>query len=597
MTRQRFLELILALALLVALTWPAFAMTPAGTQAEGTLRSAEATARDYSVVEKQNAIAYAGWWSGDYSQPAADLALARLADTGANWISLLATGYQDNIGSTTIYTNTATPTDADLIHVITEAHSLGLQVMLKPHLDLWDDPDHWRGEIGDAFSSEAEWAAWFAAYQDFIWHYAELAEAHGADQFAVGTELVGTTQREADWRAVIAGVRSRYSGPIVYAANHSGEETSITWWDAVDLIGVDAYYPLTGVDNPTVAELIAGWAPHVATLSNLANQWPAKSIILTEIGYRSQDGANRHPWDWWSGGAIDLQEQADAYQAAFESLYDQPWFAGMYWWDWETDPFQGGPCDDGYTPYDKPAEDVVRAWYGAPPRPVPLPMLPDESQTRPIYSDGLEAGWQDWSWSATRDLAATDQVYSGTQAISVTLGAWAGLSLWHEALDTGPYYWLEFHVRGASPGGQRLSAFLHDEQGAELLKRPVDDCRYIEDGAINAGTWKRVRISLQHLNASGRPVTRVNLQDRSGQAGTAFWVDELRLVAARPCPDFDASELVDLDDIQATAARWGADSGDPGWDARFDLDGDGDVDVIDVMRVAAAWQTWCPPPG
>lgn len=579
MKTQRFVRLVLVLVLLVATSRALGDSTVTG-EAPGLV--------------KQNGIAYAAWWSGEYSQPAADLALARLAGTGATWISLLATGYQDNISSTTIYTNTATPTDADLIHVITEAHGLGLQVMLKPHVDLWDDPDHWRGQIGDAFSSEAEWAAWFAAYQNFIWHYAELAEAHGADQFAVGTELVGTTQREADWRAVIAGVRSRYSGPIVYAANHSGEETSITWWDAVDLIGVDAYYPLTDENDPTVAELIAGWAPHVATLSNLANQW-SKSIILTEIGYRSQDGANRHPWDWRSGGAIDLQEQADAYQAALESVYDQPWFAGMYWWSWDTDPFQGGPCDDGYTPHDKPAEDVLRAWYGAPPHPVPLPMLPDESQARPIYSDELEPGWEDWSWDATRNLSATDQVYSGTQAISVTLGAWGGLSLWHEALDTGRYYWLEFHVRGATPGGQQLRAFLHDEEGAELHKRPVDDCRYVEDGAIAAGTWKRVRIPLHHLNLSGRPVTRVNLQDRSGQAGTAFWVDELRFVAARPCPDFDVSGLVDLADIQAAAAHWSTASGDPGWDGRFDLDGDGDVDVIDVMWVAAAWQTSCPP--
>ena len=142
MTRQRLFELILALALLMALSWPALASTPADTNAQGDLYHAGSTARDDSNVEKQNGIAYAGWWSGDYSQPASDLSLARLAATGANWISLLATGYQDNISSTTIYTNTATPTDADLIHTITEAHRLGLRVMLKPHLDLWDDPDH-----------------------------------------------------------------------------------------------------------------------------------------------------------------------------------------------------------------------------------------------------------------------------------------------------------------------------------------------------------------------------------------------------------------------------------------------------------------------
>jgi len=38
---------------------------------------------------------------------------------------LIVTQYQDNISSTTIYSTTATPTDADLIHVITQAHGLG----------------------------------------------------------------------------------------------------------------------------------------------------------------------------------------------------------------------------------------------------------------------------------------------------------------------------------------------------------------------------------------------------------------------------------------------------------------------------------------
>ncbi len=71
-----------------------------------------------------------------------------------------------------------------------------------------------------------------------------------------------------------------------------------------------------------------------------------------------------HPWDWQIGGTVDLQEQADCYQAAFESLNRQPWFGGIYWWSWSPDPYEGGPADDGYTPHNKPAEDVLRAWLG-----------------------------------------------------------------------------------------------------------------------------------------------------------------------------------------------------------------------------------------
>ena len=480
---------------------------------------------------KQKGFCYASWQSGEYSKVDADLALQRLAATGIEWLGLVVTRYQENIASTIITATEQTATDADLIHVITQAHALGLKVLLKPHVDLDNDPDHWRGQIGEAFTNEAQWAAWFSSYRSTIEHYAELAQAQGVNQFCLGTELVGTTGRAADWRAVVAGVRAHFSGTVLYEANHSGEETSITWWDAVDYIGISGYYPLTDKDNPTLAELKSGWERHVTALAALAARWN-KLILFPEIGYRSQDGANRHPWEWQTGGTVDLQEQAQCYQAAFESLYDQPWFGGMFWWVWSADPFDGGPCDDGFTPHDKPAEDVLRAWYGAPPRTDTKPLFPpqpDYSKTLSIYRDGLATDWEDWSWSATVDFAATSPVYSGTRAISATLDAWGALSLWHPAFDTSDYYWLEFYIRGAPTGQQRLWAFFHDQNDAELRKRRVDDCRYIPGGIIDGSGWQHLLIPLEDLDAADKSTVRVCLQDRS-DVGASFWVDEIRLV-------------------------------------------------------------------
>jgi Glycoside Hydrolase Family 113 len=314
------------------------------------------------AAKKQKGMSYAAWSAGAYSQPDSDVSLEHLAETGATWIALVVTCYQDNLASTRIAANETTPADAGLIHVISQAHDLGLKVMLKPHLDLAKDPAHWRGEIGRAYTTEAQWADWFASYRSFIEHYADLASTYGADQFCVGTELEGTTQRAADWRNIIAAVRTRYAGPLIYAANHSGEEQRLTWWDAVDFIGVDAYYPLANRTDPTLAELKSAWQTRVAVLAALAARWQ-KPIILTEIGYRSIDGAAMHPWDYQITGKIDLKEQADCYRAALESVYGQPWFAGIYWWAWSPDPRQGGAADDNYTPHGKPAEDIVTAWY------------------------------------------------------------------------------------------------------------------------------------------------------------------------------------------------------------------------------------------
>jgi hypothetical protein len=121
-------------------------------------------------------------------------------------------------------------------------------------------------------------------------------------------------------------------------------------------------------------------------------------------------------------------------------------------------------------------------------------------------------------------------VFSGTQAISVTFQSWGGLSLHHVALDVTPYYWLEFHVRGLVPD-QRLGVYLNDENDRELRYRPVNDCRYIQDGTIDAGVWKRVQIPLDHLNVKGHTPTRVTIQNASSQP-SALWIDEIRFVSA-----------------------------------------------------------------
>jgi hypothetical protein len=524
--------LICTLFLLATVSGASAAPTP-----EAAPGAADALSRIFlPVVSKvwpnpQKGIGYVSWWPGEYSHPDSDLSLANLRATGATWISLLVTWYQGAYSSTAIDADASTPTDADLAHAIATAHRLGLKVMLKPHVDLANDPDHWRGDI--SFDSEAEWAAWFDSYRSFIYHYADLAQSNGVEQLCVGCELIATDGRESEWRQTVAGVRSRFSGPLVYASNQ-GVEVYVRWWDALDHIGVDAYYELTTKNDPTVQELKAAWIPYMSMLTNLANQW-GKRILFTEIGYPSKDGANQRPYDYWTPGKVDLQEQADCYRAVFETFYAQPWFAGVYWQDWSVDPFFGSECDTGYTPHGKPAEDVLRAWYGAPQRPAPLPTpQPGQGQPMNLYTDQLSPGWQDWSWSADVALDATDQVHLGAHAIRVTLYSYGALSLWHPAFATNGYQWLEFYIRGSPAAEPELDAFFWDAGGTELRKRWVNDCRYVEGGSIEAQAWKRVIIPLSHLDAEGRSLSQIAIQDRSGRASTTFWIDEIRLLGNTP---------------------------------------------------------------
>jgi hypothetical protein len=500
----------------------------------------ESTRRDNAATSFQKGMSYTGWWAGEYQSRSADLSLRRLATTGANWMALVVTAYQDSPSATTINRlDETTPTDDDLIHVIQRAHSLGLKVMLKPHLDLPNERETgiWRAYIGSEFTTESEWAAWFAAYTDFIVHYAKLAQRYGADQFCVGTELVSTTPREADWRRVVAAVRDVYDGPLVYAALHGGEEVSITWWDALDFIGVDAYYRLNecslGLECPTVEALMAAWEKPKQTMAELSARHN-RPILLTEIGYRSFRSSTYQPWESWMKVplTLDMEEQANAYEATFRSLYDEPWLAGIFWWQWRADIFLSGPHNDGFTPVGKPAEDVLRAWYGGAPTPKEVAVSPDYRRTLDVYRAGLSAPWESWSWGGTPQFDAQDRVYNGAKAIAVTLEPWGAVSLWRPPISTSEYHWLEFAVLGGQED-IHLQVYLHTEDGQALCAVPVSDPRHIKDGRISTQEWRIVRLPLAYLNDPDVPVTRLSIQNRDESRYATLWIDEIRFVAAQ----------------------------------------------------------------
>jgi hypothetical protein len=316
---------------------------------------------------------------GLYTLPAAEQSMKNLASTGANWIGLNVVCLQETYASTQIVRQPpCTATDAELIRMIDLAHSLGMKVMLRPQVGVSNnDPSHWSGNIGSAFNTEDQWKEWFASYREFINHYADFSQNAGADMLCLGVELGGVTHRETDWRFVIREVRERFKGPITYSSLCSAmgasttyphaEEKRIAWWDAVDFIGVSAYYKLTNKKNPTMAELKAAWTinGHITLLENLSKKFN-KPIIFTEIGYESRDGTNIQPAHGaLTEATLDLQEQADCYQAAIEVMFEKSWFKGMFWFQWFSNLQSPGASSTGttFSPWNKPAGEVLKKYY------------------------------------------------------------------------------------------------------------------------------------------------------------------------------------------------------------------------------------------
>lgn len=243
------------------------------------------------------------------------------------------------------------PARSELRALVQSARERGLRVMLKPHVETQEFS--WRGEI--RFQSEAEWRTWFENYARVMLRYARL----DADAFCVGTELAGTSHRAHEWRTVIARVRARFHRALVYAA-HFEEFENIAWWDALDAIGIDAYFPLEISAAPvsTVDELIAAWQPYRARLEELART-TGKPILFTEVGYQSRARAFESPWQR-DPALRDDRAQSFAYQAVFETFADARWWRGALWWDWHAD---DPDAETGFTPTLKPAEGVLMAHW------------------------------------------------------------------------------------------------------------------------------------------------------------------------------------------------------------------------------------------
>ena len=288
--------------------------------------------------------------------------LAPLGDLGVDWISQTPFGWAPSLASTEIrYRSNGGlwgETDEGLVQTAAWARALGIKTFLKPHI--WVRHDDWPGDI--AMGTDDAWRAWFASYEAFILHYARLAEANGFEAFAIGTEMGKTTSRTADWKRIVARVREVYHGKLTYCANWNDEPEQIGFWDDLDFIGVQAYYPLETVDRPSKEQITAAWKPVAAKLEALAKR-TGKPIVFTEVGFKSHEGSLKEPWRWETDGAVDLALQRDAYTAMFETFWRKPWFNGSFVWKWHPSPRAPGCADRDFTPQGKPALAVIKAYY------------------------------------------------------------------------------------------------------------------------------------------------------------------------------------------------------------------------------------------
>lgn len=286
-----------------------------------------------------------------------------VAAANANWVTLIPYGYGRG-GDPKLNWNIGWQWWGEraegLTACIKMAHSKGLKVMVKPQI--WISHGSYTGDL--KWNSDKEWQVFENSFEQFILEFAKIAEQEKAESFCIGTEWREFVKSRPDfWKQLIPKVRKVFSGTLTYAANWDAYD-SFPHWSMLDFIGVDAYFPLSNSQTPTVQEFMDGWKPHFKNIESLA-QKTGKPVVFTEYGYRNMDNNGSQPWDSGKGNAVNMQAQSNAYEAIFKTFWHHKWFKGGFLWKWyDYHAKAGGNGNNKFTPQNKPAEKILTEWYG-----------------------------------------------------------------------------------------------------------------------------------------------------------------------------------------------------------------------------------------
>src|SRR5262249_53620132 len=116
-------------------------------------------------------MSYTSFGANVLSGAPSDQSLYDMSVVGTNTVALNVWWFQQTPSSTTIGEDDSrySSTMASIQHAINTIHSLGMNVLLKPMVDV--DDGTWRAQI-----TPSNVNAWFASYTNFLDNFADLAQ-------------------------------------------------------------------------------------------------------------------------------------------------------------------------------------------------------------------------------------------------------------------------------------------------------------------------------------------------------------------------------------------------------------------------------------
>ena len=285
-------------------------------------------------------------------------------EIGANWVTLMPFGYMRSLSDSLVRYDTSWQWEGEktkgLNATIPLFKARGIKIMLKPQI--WIRKGRYTGKINP--KTPQAWKAFKASYRKFILHFAGVAAQYDLPLFCIGTELPSMIkQEEKFWRELILEVRAIYKGRLVYAENWD-QYQAVPFWDALDYIGINAYFPLKGKMPVTLEDIQKRWAQikkEIALMSQKLNC----PVIFTEMGYRSIDDPLSRPWDYQDKAQkYNPEMQAIALEALLLEFMPQSWWKGGFVWKWFPNHAKaGGENHTGFTPQNKLTEEMLRTYF------------------------------------------------------------------------------------------------------------------------------------------------------------------------------------------------------------------------------------------
>lgn len=218
---------------------------------------------------------------------------------------------------------------------------------------------HWDGG-GRQWLRPRDPARWLERYALLMRELAAFASTIDADELVVGSELTCLFPHATSWRRIIRGVRAEFGGHLTLSPT-ALDFATLRFWDALDSIGVSAYFPLAPFRAVrSVRALTAAWWVHRAHLEALAAVW-RKPLTFVELGYPSTDIAAVKPWDYrFDERRVDAELQERCFCAFANVWGDSRTLRGFRLWGLGVTP---DPHGKAHSPLGKPAEATVAALF------------------------------------------------------------------------------------------------------------------------------------------------------------------------------------------------------------------------------------------